>query len=63
MAGEEFRATLCDSDATLGVVRAQDVAQFISGLEPAVAAAVRSDDFGKSRERAVRATAPDLCAA
>jgi len=39
MAGEEFRATLCGSDATLGVVRAQDVARLISGLESAVAAA------------------------
>ena len=39
MAGEEFRATLRGGDATLGVVRASDVARLITGLESAVAAA------------------------
>lgn len=39
MAGEEFRAILRGSDATLGVVRASDVARLITGLESAVAAA------------------------
>lgn len=39
MAGEELRATLRGSDATLGVVRASDVARLILGLEAAIAAA------------------------
>ncbi len=52
MAGEEFRATLCGSDATLGVVRAQDVARLIVGLESAAAAAASSDDSaGRSEMR------------
>lgn len=48
MAGEEFRATLRGSDATLGVVRARDVARLIVGLESAVAAAAYAT-LGKPR--------------
>jgi hypothetical protein len=44
MAGEEFRATLRGSDASLGVVRASDIA----GLESAVAAAAYAT-LGKPR--------------
>jgi len=39
MAGEELRATLRGTEATLGVIRATDVARLIVGLESAVAAA------------------------
>lgn len=39
MSGEQFRAALRGRDATLGVVRASDVARLITGLESAVAAA------------------------
>lgn len=49
MAGEEFRATLHGSDATLGVVRARDVARLIAGLESAVAAAAYAT-LGKPRK-------------
>jgi hypothetical protein len=48
MAGEEFRATLRGSEATLGVVRASDVARLITGLESAVAAAAYAA-LGKPR--------------
>jgi hypothetical protein len=48
MAGEEFRATLRGSDATLGVVRASDLARLITGLESAVAAAAYAT-LGKPR--------------
>jgi hypothetical protein len=48
MAGEEFRATLRGSDATLGVVRASDIARLILGLESAVAAAAYAA-LGKPR--------------
>lgn len=48
MAGEEFRATLRGSDATLGMVRASDVARLITGLETAVAAAAYAT-LGKPR--------------
>jgi hypothetical protein len=48
MAGEEFRATLRGSDATLGVIRASDVARLITGLESAVAAAAYAT-LGKPR--------------
>ena len=48
MAGEVFRATLRGSDATLGVVRASDVARLLIGLESAVAAAAYAA-LGKPR--------------
>ncbi len=48
MAGEEFRATLRGSGATLGVVRARDIARLIAGLESAVAAAAYAT-LGKPR--------------
>ncbi|HEX8305333.1 MAG TPA: hypothetical protein VF612_10685 [Jatrophihabitans sp.] len=48
MAGEEFRAKLRGSEATLGVVRASDVARLITGLESAVAAAAYAA-LGKPR--------------
>jgi hypothetical protein len=48
MAGEVFRATLRGSEATLGVVRASDVARLIIGLESAVAAAAYAA-LGKPR--------------
>ena len=49
MAGEEFRAKLQGNDATLGVVRARDVARLILGLESAVAAAAYAT-LGKPRK-------------
>jgi len=48
MAAEEFRATLRGSEATLGVVRASDLARLILGLESAVAAAAYAA-LGKPR--------------
>lgn len=48
MAGEELRATLRGREATLGVVRAIDVARLIIGLESAVAAAAYAA-LGKPR--------------
>jgi hypothetical protein len=48
VAGEEFRATLRGTDATLGVVRASDLARLITGLEAAVAAAAYAA-LGKPR--------------
>ncbi|HEX8093800.1 hypothetical protein [Jatrophihabitans sp.] len=48
MAGEEFRATLRGSEATLGVVRASDIARLFTGLESAVAAAAYAA-LGKPR--------------
>jgi hypothetical protein len=51
MAGEEFRATLRGSTATLGEVRASDVARLITGLESAVAAAAYAT-LGKPRRAA-----------
>jgi hypothetical protein len=48
MAGEVFRATLRGSAATLGVVRASDIARLLTGLESAVAAAAYAA-LGKPR--------------
>jgi hypothetical protein len=48
MAGDDFRATLHGPDASLGVVRARDVARLITGLESAVAAAAYAT-LGKPR--------------
>ncbi|HEX8079580.1 MAG TPA: hypothetical protein VF557_05185 [Jatrophihabitans sp.] len=48
MAAEQFRAILRGSDATLGVVRASDIARLITGLESAVAAAAYAT-LGKPR--------------
>jgi hypothetical protein len=51
MAGEQLRATLRGGDATLGSVRARDVARLITGLEAAVAAGAYAT-LGKPRRGA-----------
>lgn len=48
MAGEELRVTLRGNDASLGTIRASDVARLLTGLESAVAAAAYAA-LGKPR--------------